>query len=298
MSASLVGRCKVPLLVKEGPGDVARRAARRHPAPLLRKERARASGINSASAVLVFGCVAAVCLPSCALLNPSRPLASSVQELVPHADSDHFVFVWQRTASGQPVGNGIQVEHVTAIEGGDFEITLSENSIGVGRVRIRDVGKAIVLLSEDDLTRGVRLQYDPPLPYLEGPVVAGEQRATSEATITTLQDGSPVGALRVAQVIHVRPAGSVHSPLGTFDHVVSVDTARTLIGPGGDLEMRTAMLLVPGVGEIRSDGSVPGEPALHRELACALVSGRAIGDCRHVKQSLQELERAGPSDVQ
>jgi len=248
-------------------------------------------------AILLFGCVIAIGLPGCALVG-SPPIARSAQELVPHSDGDHFVFIWQRTTEGRPVGNGIQVEHVTAIEGGDFEITLSENAIGVGRVRIRDVGGGIVLLSEDDLTRGVRLQYDPPLPYLEGPVVTGDQHATSEAKITTLSDGAPVGALRVAQVIHVRSAGAVRSRFGTFTDAVSVDTARTLQGPSANLEMRTAMLLVPGVGEIRSDGSVPGEPALHRELACAFIRGRPIGNCHHLKQRLQEFEGAGSTDLQ
>jgi hypothetical protein len=233
----------------------------------------------------------------CAFLSTPGPLAESVQALAPHRDGDHFVFIWQRIADGKAVSVGIQVEHVTAIEGGDFEITLSENAVGVGRVRIRDVDKGIVLLSEDDLTRGVRLQYDPPLPYLKGPVVAGEQHATSEARITALRDGSAVGALRVVQVIQVRPAGTVRSRLGVFGHAVAVDTARTLQGPGGDLEMRTAMLVVPGLGEIRSDGIVADEPALHRELACAFIGGRPVGDCHHLNQALQELENAGPTDV-
>jgi len=165
-------------------------------------------------------------------------------------------------------------------------------------VRIRDVGKGIVLLSEDDLTRGVRLQYDPPLPYLEGPVVTGEQHATSEAKITTLSDGAPLGALRVAQVIQVRAAGTVRSRLGAFTRAVSVDTARTLQGPSGDLQMRTAMLVAPGIGEIRSEGSVPDEPLLYRELACAFIGGHPIGDCRRLDQSLQESEDAGQTDVQ
>jgi hypothetical protein len=237
-------------------------------------------------------------LSGCAVFGAPRPLVDSAQELVPHADGDHFVFIWQRSANGRPISNGVQVEHVTAIEGGDFEITLSENAVGVGRVRIREVGKGIVLLSEDDLTRGVRLQYDPPLPYLDGPVVTGEQHATSEATITTLSDGAPVGALRVLQVIQVRPAGTVRSQLGAFGRAVAVDTARTLQGPGGDLEMRTAMLMVPGLGEIRSEGSTAGEPALRRELACALISGRPIGDCHRLSQTLQEIDDAGPTDVQ
>ncbi len=246
----------------------------------------------------LLGLLGIASLSGCALFGPPRPLADSVQELVPHSDGDHFVFIWQRTANGKALSNGIQVEHVTAVEGGDFEITLSENAIGVGRVRIRDVGKGIVLLSEDDLTRGIRLQYDPPLPYLDGPVVTGEQHATSEAKVTALSDGSPVGALRVAQVIQVRPAGVVRSRLGAFDRVVAVDTARTLEGPAGDVKMRTAMLVAPGLGEIRSEGSVADEPLLHRELACALVSGRPIGDCHRLNQTLQELEGAGSTDVQ
>ncbi len=256
--------------------------------------------MNYRSVTLLWSLVASACLSGCALFGPRQPapLASSVQELVPHNDRDHFVFIWQRTANGQAIANGIQVEHVTAIEGGDFEITLSENAIRVGRVRIRDVGQAIMLLSEDDLTRGVRLQYDPPLPYLEGPVIAGEQHASSQATITALSDGSPVGAVRVAQVIQVRSAGSVRSRLGTFNHAVAVQTARKLQGPSGDLEMTTAMLLVPGIGEIRSDGSVLGEPALHRELACAFVGGHSIGDCHRLNQELKELDRAGSTDVQ
>jgi hypothetical protein len=234
----------------------------------------------------------------CAFFGPPRPLAESVQELVPHADGDHFVFIWERLANGKPIGSGIQVEHITAVEGGDFEITLSENATGVGRVRIRDVGKGIVLLSEDDLLRGVRLQYDPPLPYLDGPVVSGEQHAASEATVTALSDGTPLGAVHVAQVIHVRPAGAVRSVLGIFDRAVAVDTARTLQGPNGDVEMRTALVIVPGIGEIGSKGNVAGGAILQRELACALISGRPIGNCRRLNQVLQELEDAGPADVQ
>jgi hypothetical protein len=254
-----------------------------------RRRTARSAALLTLLGIACSGCV---------FFAPPRPLADSVQELVPHGDGDHFVFIWQRIADGKPIGNGIQVEHVTAVEGGDFEITLSENTTGVGRVRIRDVGKSIVLLSEDDLTRGVHLQYDPPLPYLEGPVVTGEQRAASEAKITALSDGAPLGALRVAQVIQVRPAGAVRSQLGTFDRAVAVGTARTLQGPGGDVEMRTATLIVPGLGEIGSKGSVAGGPILQRELACALIGGRPIGNCHRLNQALQELENAGPADVQ
>lgn len=252
----------------------------------------------------VRGDARALCLALVALLLaagcaqvPPPPLARTVKELLPHDDRDHFVFVWQRLADGERIGEGIQVEHVTAVEGGDFEISLSENAVGVGRVRIRDVADGLVLLSEDDLARGVRLQYEPPLPYLDAPVVPGEQRAASEVRVTTLSDGTPLAAMQVAQVVKVNPAGSVRSLLGSFERAVSVRTSRILHGPSGEMEMRTAMLLVPGVGEIRSDGGVTGEPTLYRELACAIIRGQPLGDCRQLRQRLQEFKRAGPADI-
>ena len=61
--------------------------------------------------------------------------------------------------------------------------------------------------------------------------------------------------------------------------------------------MQTAMLLVPGVGEIRFNSSAPGEPTLYRELACAIIRGQPLGDCRRLKQRLQEFKRAGPADI-
>src|SRR5262245_34502995 len=124
---------------------------------------------------LVF---AAFGVSGCSLFGgKARPvqLAPSVQALVPHAARDPFVYLWKRSNEGRPIGSGIQVEHVAALRApGEFEITMSEDGIASGRVRIRDDGKAIVVLGEDDLSRGIRLRYDPPLPYLESPVMSGE----------------------------------------------------------------------------------------------------------------------------
>src|SRR5260370_40990824 len=41
----------------------------------------------------------AVCLSGCAAAHSQSPLASSLQELMPPADRDHFVYVWQRSVN-------------------------------------------------------------------------------------------------------------------------------------------------------------------------------------------------------
>src|ERR1041385_8651260 len=71
-------------------------------------------------------------------------LATSLQALVPHADGDHFVYVFRRAFEGRFVDAGVQVEHVSAMHEADqFEVALSENGVGTGRVHLRDTGTAI-----------------------------------------------------------------------------------------------------------------------------------------------------------
>jgi hypothetical protein len=229
----------------------------------------------------------------------SAPLATSLQELAPHADRDHFVYLFTRRAEGQLVDDGIQVEHINALDAsGEFEVTLTENGMGAGRVRIRDTGTAILLLAEDDLTRGIGLAYDPPLPFLAVPLFGGEQRATSTATATALADGQLIGSLNVTQVVHASVGPPVRSRLGNFERTIALRTVRTLQGPEGNVELSSDGVVVPGIGEIRSDGVVQGAPTVHRELTCATVGGRAIGDCRNLKERVEELQRAGSTDVQ
>jgi len=252
------------------------------------------------SAAAVAACV--LCFSACAAERPAPPggiLATSLQELVPHNDRDHFVYAFVRTLDGRFFGDGIQVEHVSALQSpGEFEVTLSENGIASGRVHIRDTGSAIMLLSEDDLSRGIRLTYDPPLPYLEAPVVSGEQHAESTASITRLTDGEPAGSLQVAQMVRASAAPPGRTILGRYTGGVAIHTVRTLQSPDGQIDLSTTLVLVSGLGEVQSDGIVPGAPALHRELACATLDGRRIGDCRDLNARVKELRSAGSTNVQ
>jgi len=250
--------------------------------------------------VRAIAVVALFCVSGCSLMGPRRvQLSPSVQALVPHADRDHFVYIWQRNNNGRLLGSGIQVEHVTALSApGEFEITMSEDGIASGRVHIRDDGKAIVVLGEDDLSRGIRLRYDPPLPYLESPVLSGEQQASANANVTALDGGQLLGTLRVKQVTQIAAAAPIQSQLGTYAQAVSVQMTRTIQSAGEEVVISFTMVLVPGIGEVRSEARTAVPPVLQRELACAIVAGRSIGDCQHLMQTLQEIERAGSPDSQ
>ena len=77
-----------------------------------------------------FGTFTAAVMWGCALWHPQTLplLATSLQELVPHGDRDHFVYVVERAAGAGAAA--VQVEHVTALdERGEFEVTLSENGM-------------------------------------------------------------------------------------------------------------------------------------------------------------------------
>jgi hypothetical protein len=241
--------------------------------------------------VVLFG---AGCTP--VLHRPAQPLATSLQELAPHADGDHFVYVWKQVLDDGAVRAGIHVEHLTALDNGDFEVTLSEDGAVIGYTRFRDDGHALLLLSET-LGRNVRLSYDPPLPQLDTPLYAGETRSTATVTVNNLKDDKLLDTLQVTQVVETRAATSVHTSLGDYPHGVQVRTVRTLQFPDGPVELSSTAVLVPGIGEIRSEGAATGAAPLVRELACATIDGRHLGDCHTLRERVEELERAGSTNV-
>ena len=232
--------------------------------------------------VLVLGLM----LVGCAAMRPGAPalLSDSVQALLPHADGDHFVYVWERIVDGQRIAQGIQVEHVTVVTAAEFEISMSEDGRPAGRVRLRDDGHAVWLLSEDDLTRGLGLSYDPPLLQFQAPVVAGEYRAAATATMTTLANSQVAGTVGVTQTITLSSAPAARAAVGTFPKTVAVRAVRTLQLLQGDTELHSESILAPGIGEIRSEGSASGTPALRRELACAIIGGARLGDCSKLNE--------------
>jgi hypothetical protein len=239
---------------------------------------------------------------SCAACAPlmhraPQPLATSLQAIAPHADGDHFVYVWKQVVNGGIVRAGIQVEHLTSIGNGEFEVTLSEDGAVIGHTRFRDDGHALLLMSET-LGHGLRLSYDPPLPQLEVPLYAGATRATATATVSAVDTDTQLDTFPVMQLVEASSAPRLQVQLGDYTNGVQIHTVRTLQFPKGPLEVSSTAVLVPGFGEMRSEGMATGVPRLVRELACATIGGRAIGNCRTLRQRVEELERAGSTDVQ
>jgi len=207
------------------------------------------------------------------------PPVRSLQEFMPHGDRDHFVYVWQRFEGGQPVAQGIQVEHVTAGPGGEFEVTLSEDGQAVGRMRLRDRAVKLVLEFEEDLVRGFRISYDPPLLQIQLPLLAGRYESTASATFTRLSDGVVAGVVPVTQVVELSPGPAVDSRVGRYPQSVIIRLVRTLQTPEQAEELRTETVVVPGVGETSSMGNTADGLRMHREVACAIIGGHRLGDC-------------------
>jgi len=76
-----------------------------------------------------------------------------------------------------------------------------------------------------------------------------------------------------------------------------VETQRILHWPWGDAAYATNAMVVPGLGEIRSEASTEEGVVMRRELACAIIGGHSIGDCSSVAAKIRELRDARSSHV-
>ncbi len=244
------------------------------------------------------GVVCGLLLAGCAALqaHPQPPrLAETLQQIAPHADRDHFVYVWQRVEAGQVIASGIQVEHVSALGEGEFEVLLSEDGTAVARTRFRDTGSSLLLEREEDLIRSLRLTYDPPLPQLTAPVIPGEQRASASVSLARLEDSQVVGVFPAQQEVRVSPGPAVRFAFGNFGHSVLVQVSRTLQMPEESAELKSETLLVDAIGEVRSTGSASATQLLRRELVCAIIGGKRVGDCTDL---IRRRDQSGPAPDQ
>jgi len=236
--------------------------------------------VRSAGCFLALMCLLqAVGCASLGRGTPAMPVVRSLQDLMPHGDRDHFVYVWQRFENGQPVADGVQVEHVTAGANGEFEVSLSENGVAVGRMLLRDLADRLVLLFEEDMVRGFRISYDPPLSQIQLPLRPGRYESSASATFTGLADGATIGVAPVTQQVEIKPGSAVDSRVGRYAQSVVLGLVRTLRVPDGTEELLTETVVVPGIGETSSTGNTPETLQMHRELACAVIGGRRLGDC-------------------
>ncbi len=247
--------------------------------------------MSSLPAIIIAA--ALLSLAACALPQPQAPkrdiLAASPRELMPHADRDHFVFLYQTIANGQPIGKGVEVEHVSAVDAPDeFEVSSSQDGTPIGSSRLRDDGKSIWLLSENADSLDMRLVYDPPLRLLSVPLKAGEVEMTAGVDATRLSSGESLGRLSTHVVVRL---GEGHTRLhfGDPSRAVAFDVLRTLEGKEGTLRFDARSTLLPGIGEVESEVVFSNGVQQRRELVCAIVGGRLIGDCKELARRLEAL---------
>jgi len=229
-------------------------------------------------------------------------LALSPKDVMPLRDRDHYVYIWQRIVAGEREAEGLHVEHISALPGSnEYEVSVSEDGTIAGRLRFFHDGEHVALLSEDDVESGIRRTYEPPLVHLSAPLEFGESGMSSTATVTQIDDGTQIARVNISQRLRISEASDVVSALGNFDSGIVVEARRTVHTPNGDIELLSAALLVPGIGEIRSEGTTlssdeirpDGTPEIHtimrRELACALIGTRTLGDCRAIDDAFGNL---------
>lgn len=217
-----------------------------------------------------------------------QPLANVLRDIVPHYHRDHRVYLVERASADGFEPSSLQVEHITRLDtGGDLEVALSEDGVATGRVRIRDDGRTLWLLSEDDYSRGLRMSYDPPLPYLTVPLFAGEVRSETDVTLRRLADGQAAGHVQATLITEASAAPAGEWLTGNYASAIQLRTQRTLLGADGDMQLTSTTVLVPGIGEVKSELGAPGQPPLRRALACAIIANQAIGNCRDLAKQFR-----------
>ena len=215
--------------------------------------------------------------------HPGDVLVTNVADLVPHSDSDHFVYASERDEGGKTLERTLMVEHVSTSETpGEFQVTESANGVQTGDTRWIADEHGIALLSEEVEGLGVRLQYDPPLLFFPQPLLAGEHRAAATGSATSLEDGQPLGLFHASVVVKSNTIRSSH-PLAS-GKTVAFEVTRSIEGPNGALVIHVDSVNAEGVGEIESIAALEGFPfVIRRSLVCGLIKGHPVGQCDMLK---------------
>ena len=195
----------------------------------------------------------------------------TVQELLPHHAGDEFVYRTTAPSGGEQ----LLTSHVASTQKPDeFVVTVSKGDQVLTQMHLHDDGHRLATLAELAPARNVILVYGDPLPIATLPLVAGEQRFESSVKLLRLSDGQPFTEGKVEQSMSARLASE---PGAKGQLVIHYERAMTL--PSGTMRSVSEMWIEPGVGEVRSETTIAGAPTQHRELVCAVIAGKHVGEC-------------------
>ncbi len=195
----------------------------------------------------------------------------TVQDLLPHHAGDEFVY---RT-TGPSGGEQLLTSHVASTAKPDeFVVTVSKGDQVLSQMHLHDDGHRLATLAELAPARNVILVYGDPLPIATLPLVAEEQRFESSVKLLRRSDGQLFSEGKVEQTMSARLASE---PEAKGQVVIRYERAMTL--PSGTMRSVSEMWIEPGVGEVRSETTMAGAPTQHRELVCAVIAGKRVGEC-------------------
>jgi hypothetical protein len=230
--------------------------------------------LASVLAVLAAGCASKK--PADAQRSAPHPTAGvlfdgTIQDLLPLHAGDRFVY---RTSDPSGEEQLLTTRVAATEKPNEFVATVSKGDLVLTQMHLRDDGRRLTTLAELAPPRNAILVYGDPLPIATVPLLAEEQRFESSVKLMRLSDGQLIAEGKVEQSMSARLASE---PEAKGQLVIRYERAMTL--PSGTMRSVSEMWIEPGVGEMRSETTIAGAPSQHRELVCAVIAGKRVGEC-------------------
>jgi hypothetical protein len=232
----------------------------------------RSLALLALTPLLFPGCTARTAAPDL----PRDPVFEGrTAELLPHQPGNRLVY----RARGD-AGERTLTSLVTPGERDDeFLVTLFNGNLVLGQTRLRDDGRSIAIVSEVGPQQNIAVSYREPLPLIQLPLRLGEQpEFRTTVKILNLSDGAVLAEGEIQQVASVAERKRSFGRRGWY----LLHFERTMVLPQRATRARSTIWIEPGIGQVRVEmgTEVDGKPSERRDLVCAVIGGRQVGDCR------------------
>lgn len=214
-------------------------------------------------------------------LPPEFAFEGATTELLPHQPGNRFVY----RARGD-AGERTLTSLVSAAEREDeFLVTLFNGDLVLGQMRLRDDGRSLSIVGEVGPQQNLAVLYREPLPLATLPLELGVQPAfRTGVKILSLSDGAVVAEGEIEQTARVEERTRWFGRKGWL----LFHYERAMVLPTRITRSRSTIWVQPGVGQVRVEMAGAGEePSERRDLVCALIGGREVGDCSSLRDEPQ-----------
>jgi hypothetical protein len=239
--------------------------------------------VRGLAAALIAAALLCGCVPRASTSDQSAELVfgGAPADLFPHQPGNRFVYrargdAGERTLTALVSGSDRDEE---------FLVTLFQGDLVLGQTRIRDDGRSLAIVSEVGPQQNLAAFYREPLPLAVLPLRTGEQPPFRTAVkIVALSDGSVVTEGQIEQTSRVEERRRSFGRKGWF----LIHFERTMVLSQRITRSRSTIWVEPGVGQVRIEmAGAAEEPSERRDLVCAVIGGREVGDCGKLEDDLQ-----------